>query len=489
VIGVTRSFSGIDIKETMATPRVSTFHLETVVVELAALEDIAQELMDHIAKNLDGASAQSFRTQCDNYIKEGELQLLVEAFIDGLQAVGPSSSVSDMECRFSILFSLARHLLPAVLTVVVPRIAQVVLSLPSKPDENGDEKMRMEVLHNLYTIIDPRSPTRYGVLMTILNFAIETSSFEVLDGTTANDVKELCSAWNSVKVEISLEQQRMLYAKFCDLCEKKRAVNGPTFSSEEMKAEELKEHRFLIKFLETFEGPNVSEEQLATAQKYAARTAVISIKYPLPGDMAVASSLEEHSLAGMKRAAAAVLAAEQQNKVDSAHFSAAPSAVWHFAAIKYLARIPQYKVLSELLHVFSALGLNEYLQFQQGNPKFVAEIGLCDKACLRNMRLLTLASLAANQETVTYDVIARKIQVEQEDVEAWVIKAIVANLIDAKMDQLNRTIVINRGSQRLITTDQWKQVQSKLAEWKKNVRSLLITVQGVRQEQLAAQQS
>jgi len=60
-------------------------------------------------------------------------------------------------------------------------------------------------------------------------------------------------------------------------------------------------------------------------------------------------------------------------------------------------------------------------------------------------------------------------------------------VIDAKLDQLNETIVINRGSQRLLADEQWVDIQSKLSAWKTSVRSLLGSVKAVRQEQAMLQ--
>ncbi|CAK9080303.1 Eukaryotic translation initiation factor 3 subunit M (eIF3m), partial [Durusdinium trenchii] len=142
-----------------------------------------------------------------------------------------------------------------------------------------------------------------------------------------------------------------------------------------------------------------------------------------------------------------------------------------------------HAALAKLLHVFAAEDVDAFMAFKAGNASVFADTGLDVASCENNIRLLTLASLAAQNETVSYDTVATKLQIQDTEVEKWVIDAITSKLIDAKMDQLDRKIVINRGSQRLLTEDQWGDVQQKLSSWKANVRELLKTVQSVRQEQ------
>lgn len=62
--------------------------------------------------------------------------------------------------------------------------------------------------------------------------------------------------------------------------------------------------------------------------------------------------------------------------------------------------------------------------------------------CILKMRLLTLCSLAANSKEIGYAEIAQNLQVQESEVESWAIKAITAELMDAKMDQLNKVLVI-----------------------------------------------
>mmetsp|Transcript_17071 Transcript_17071/g.30530 ORF Transcript_17071/g.30530 Transcript_17071/m.30530 type:complete len:483 (+) Transcript_17071:387-1835(+) len=469
----------------MATTKASSVHLESVMVELVPLEHIAAELMEHIASDMsDSSQSSSFMSKCDTYIKEGALRELVMTFLEAIVSVGARASIGDQRSRFVILFSLARHLPVDVLAEVSPKIVESVLGLAAKPEDSAsDQHMRMTVLRDLYTVIDPQSPSRYGMLLSMIEFARKSGQFQVLDGSSAADVAELCKVWNSgVSGEVvTAPMQRDLLRAFCDLIAAKR-TQCPPESEDALRTAELKELRFLFKLLEALEDGTATDEERKKSAKYAARAAVVAIKYPLPHDMTQANSLDGIA-ESLGRAATALLAVSETERLDSASVVATTSLAALFKAVKDLENDAEHAKLYKLLHIFAAEDLDAFAEFKKSNAGFIESLGLSEATCLRNMHLLTMASLAANNESVTYDQIAADLQVPREDVEEWVIDAITNKLVDAKMDQINQSIVINRGSQRLFSDDQWAEAQQKLHQWTSDVREILNTVRSVRQEQ------
>lgn len=114
------------------------------------------------------------------------------------------------------------------------------------------------------------------------------------------------------------------------------------------------------------------------------------------------------------------------------------------------------------------------------------------------MQLLSLASLAAEQRELPFDRIAEALQIKPEEVEHWVISAIGAKLIDAKMDQLRRVVLVtyvllpsiaicvcrsshdalrSRSAQRVFTNAQWKQLAGSLQAWRGNLQNVLKVIQ------------
>lgn len=61
-----------------------------------------------------------------------------------------------------------------------------------------------------------------------------------------------------------------------------------------------------------------------------------------------------------------------------------------------------------------------------------------------------------------------------------------ANLIEAKINQVKKTILVNRSTYRTFTMEQWKQLSAKLEGWKK---SLVDILQVIANAKLIAQHS
>ena len=54
---------------------------------------------------------------------------------------------------------------------------------------------------------------------------------------------------------------------------------------------------------------------------------------------------------------------------------------------------------------------------------------------------MTIVDLASNESgQIPYPLIKNSLQIEDDDVEPWVVKAITAKLIDCKIDQMNQVI-------------------------------------------------
>ena len=68
--------------------------------------------------------------------------------------------------------------------------------------------------------------------------------------------------------------------------------------------------------------------------------------------------------------------------------------------------------------------------------------GVSHVDCVEKMRLLSICSLASQQPEVPYALLATTLQIEVCEVEYWVVKAIMAGLLEAKMDQLREVVAV-----------------------------------------------
>lgn len=155
-----------------------------------------------------------------------------------------------------------------------------------------------------------------------------------------------------------------------------------------------------------------------------------------------------------------------------------------FALQRNLLALPAIQALSqtqpvllELLRVFQEGTLADYralLQAKGGVTGVLAPWALNPELCERNMRILSLCSVAAHREEIPYSAVVETLQLTSEaEVESWVIAAVSSGLLQAKMDQLQHKVLVERSVVRRFDAAQWKLLQTRLRMWKQNVGSIL----------------
>jgi translation initiation factor 3 subunit M len=163
--------------------------------------------------------------------------------------------------------------------------------------------------------------------------------------------------------------------------------------------------------------------------------------------------------------------------------------------LEHVKSEPVYK----LLLIFANDGYKEYLEFYKGNKDAIEKLGLSHEKNLVKLRLITLAILAADQtEAIPYRTIAKALEVDEAEVEKWVVDgkyhsfdyyyyyflfliflllvispAIRFKLIEAKLDQQKKLVVASKTTFRVFGDPQWKQLKEKLDAWKTSVTEVL----------------
>mmetsp|Transcript_32640 Transcript_32640/g.71618 ORF Transcript_32640/g.71618 Transcript_32640/m.71618 type:complete len:420 (-) Transcript_32640:50-1309(-) len=144
-----------------------------------------------------------------------------------------------------------------------------------------------------------------------------------------------------------------------------------------------------------------------------------------------------------------------------------------FPAVMALGNNAATKSLFSLLQIFQEGKLEDFEAFVKGNEATLSENGLSKDDCIRHMRLLSLCSLAAEHEEIPYSAIASTLHVDDSEVENWVIAAVSSGLLSAKMDQLQKVVMVESCVVRKFGIEQWKSLQTRLSAWKKNVKGVL----------------
>ncbi|CAI5730097.1 unnamed protein product [Hyaloperonospora brassicae] len=161
-----------------------------------------------------------------------------------------------------------------------------------------------------------------------------------------------------------------------------------------------------------------------------------------------------------------------------------------FLARVDLAALPVVKAslhsdpLYDLLDIVSTKTLKEFTAFQSSVTSVFTDNGLDEVKVADAMRLFTLCTLPTGFQEISYADVAMALDVDERDVEQWVVRAITTGLVSAKIDQLARTVTISRSLHRRFGDDQWKEVHTKLQLYKKNVGGLLDIIRNARRAQV-----
>ncbi|KAF9988423.1 hypothetical protein BGZ65_004735 [Modicella reniformis] len=172
--------------------------------------------------------------------------------------------------------------------------------------------------------------------------------------------------------------------------------------------------KFLLKYLTTF---NTHTSELDSQKVHATRAVVESIALP------------------------EILNFENLLKVD---------AVQHLKAEK----------VYELLSVFMGGNVQDYRALVSKDADLIKALGLDEEEALRKIRLF-------------YQEIANALEVEESEVELWVIDVIRAGLVEAKLNQVSKIVIISRSIYRTFGMHQWQQLSQRLSSWKQSLAEIL----------------
>lgn len=395
----------------------------TMVVS-STLVNVAEDAELRLVSLLGADAGQKFQDTCTNCITGGDAEKLVNTVASSDAAM---KSFLELEAEEAIAaISLLATLLQKADKSLVgsSTLVDAIMGLPGDDLETTERKLSLlSVLYNML-------PEKCSLLNRMIELAgthaaqllqPETALGQLLSsrdkgfaGASTPRIVTLLDSW-----EHATGDRRMLYSTICKV----------------VPATDIRKQRFLLLLVETYDdGSRMDPAGLAVAKD----AAIGAIRDPVS------------------------LFHEQRNLLSR-------------PAIQALAK--NNADLLGLLKVFQEGKLTDYETFFAGKDeaKVLSQWGLDATACQRYMRILSLASLAAEHEEIPYAVIAETLKLPggTTEVETWVIAAVNSGLLQAKMDQLAQKVMVERCVVRQFDMEQWKDLQGRLSSWKKHVGGML----------------
>ncbi|KAF3323902.1 eukaryotic translation initiation factor 3 subunit M-like protein [Carex littledalei] len=372
--------------------------------------------------------------QVNRLCLEAQDFLVMERYLDLVSLILTSADLilsrvsdKDFECIITVICNL-------VTKAGTPDEAlEMAKLISSKLVQHPEDKpqLRLKMLFTLYNMLE-NPYSRFIVYIKTLELAVAGKVTESVI-PSFKKIDAFLSEWNIGKVD-----QRALFHSISNILKDNKSMGKESFT-------------FLSKYLATFSGMDEDAVAINEVKEDAVRAIVEFIKTP---DLFRCDFLE--------------MPAVTQLEKDGKHASI------------YL-----------LLKIFLTQRLNAYMEFHSANSAVLQNYGLVHDECVSKMRLITLIDLASHAcpAPIPYSLIRDSLQISDEEVEYWIVKAITLKLLDCKMDQMSQTVVVSRHTDRVFGLPQWNNLRSKLSLWKGNIASAISTIQANKISEEAVQPS
>uniref|UniRef100_A0A8C4PWH5 Eukaryotic translation initiation factor 3 subunit M n=1 Tax=Eptatretus burgeri TaxID=7764 RepID=A0A8C4PWH5_EPTBU len=150
----------------------------------------------------------------------------------------------------------------------------------------------------------------------------------------------------------------------------------------------------------------------------------------------------------------------------------------HLVVLKPV-RFLEGELIHDLLTIFVSGRLSSYMKFYSANKDFVESLGLSHQLNVSKLRLLTFMGMAVESTEIAFGTIQEELQIEEAEVEAFVIDAVRTKMVHCKIDQLQRKVIVTCSTHRTFGRQQWQQLYDCLVSWNQNltqIRTSLLSI-------------
>ncbi|GAX79504.1 hypothetical protein CEUSTIGMA_g6945.t1 [Chlamydomonas eustigma] len=379
---------------------------------VSVVEEISNLLNEESAVKtaLAETKGSKFLDECVALIAAEKFDSFLSKALEHLDLVFTKFEDKDSECIANVLV----HTIAKVSEEKAPAAAKgLALALASKVDERSEQ--RLSALLNLYNVTSNKEVQLPVLLVTAEYARKHTRLASMLTAVVKGRAENWVSQWG-----LSDTQARELYLTLAALV-KASQDKGPA----------------PIEYL---------------------RLVIAALKLAVDGDTEALTQLKPH-------AASAVAEYTRNPAFYQADLGELP-------AVKTLASDPQYAPLYKLMTCMLSGDISSFRSAATSEALELA--GVSAEAALSKARTSALLALGtrAGHEEVSFTAIQTALDIPEEQVELFVVRAIGAKLLEGKIDQVKGSVSITRCTMRSFGHAEWKAVKTRLASWKESLVSV-----------------
>jgi translation initiation factor 3 subunit M len=153
------------------------------------------------------------------------------------------------------------------------------------------------------------------------------------------------------------------------------------------------------------------------------------------------------------------------------------SDVLAFRAVQGLTKTKEGRLV-EMLTLFRNGDLDGFAKFSAKHKDLFGEGEGCLSyaSCESKMKLLTLSTLAGAGTELPLSAVAAKLKLSEDEAETWVIRAVSSGVLDARVDQPKRVVMVKSVFKRTFESEDWSKLHDQLGQWIQNLERLQETV-------------
>lgn len=142
-------------------------------------------------------------------------------------------------------------------------------------------------------------------------------------------------------------------------------------------------------------------------------------------------------------------------------------------------RFLEGELIHDLLSIFVSENLQSYMKFYQNHKEFVTTQGLNHEQNMKKMRLLSFMQLAESNPEMSFELLKDELQIEETEVESFIILVIKTKLVRARIDQNSRKVHISSTMHRTFGRAQWQQLNDLLITWREQLSTVQVGIQNI----------
>ncbi|OIV90210.1 hypothetical protein TanjilG_01406 [Lupinus angustifolius] len=351
--------------------------------------------------------------EAEEFIATGKWLELANLIVPSAEVIFPKVSEKDVESIFTIICNLVTK------TENPDEALEIVkVIVPEKPIQPQIEKpaVRLKIWINLYNLLETPD-SRFYVYKKALELSVVGKVTEYII-PSFKKIDSFLKDW-----KIGIPEQRELFLTISNILKDNKSMAKDYF-------------KFLTNYLATFNGEDA--HVLEKAKEGAVRAIVEFVK---------------------------AVDIFQCDLLD-------------IPAVGQLEKDAEYSLLYKLLKIFLTQRLDAYLEYYSANSALLKSYGLVHEECVAKMRLISLVDLSSDGSAqIPYELIKDTLQINDDEVELWVVKAITAKLIVCKMDQMNQVVIVSHHTDRVFSQHQWQTLRTKLVTWRGNIANVISTIE------------